>query len=318
MEAPPSIILDTDMGNDIDDALALVMLHELQRLGECRLIGVTVCKGTPWASAYTRLINARCGQPDLPVGQIEYGPTPEHGNFVRQIAEPRGPWPQSEDAVSLLRRLLASQSDQTVVLVSIGFFTNLSRLLESGPDGASPLGGRELVARKTRFVSSMAGNFRPDISSGPDVGNPEFNIRTDIAAARHFAAHCPCPMIFSGFEIGVSILSPASAIEAILAVEPDNPVAAAYAAYLPMPYDRPMWDQTAVLQAVRPDAGYFDLSAPGNIGIDPKGYTDFTPCAGGPHHHLILCPEQIGRVRDSIIQLSTRFSAPLQKPAPSP
>ena len=35
---PVPVIFDTDMWNDVDDALALAMLHSLESRGECRLI----------------------------------------------------------------------------------------------------------------------------------------------------------------------------------------------------------------------------------------------------------------------------------------
>lgn len=307
MTPPPAVLLDTDMGNDIDDALALAMLHELQRLEECRLIGITISKGNPWAAAYTRLVNARCGNPAIPIGEGKDAPTPEDGNFIRLLAEPQGNPLVAEDAVALLRRLLAAQPDQSVILVTIGFFTNVSRLIDSPSDEISDLDGRALVARKVRFVSCMAGNFRPEISTGPDVGNPEFNIRTDIPAAQNFVEKCPCPIFFSGFEIGAAVLFPAVEMEKILAVEPHHPVAAGYAAYLPMPYDRQSWDQTAVLQAIRPDAGYFELSKPGYVRIDAEGYTEFAFDQDGPHRYLSLPTEGIPRVREAIIALSIQF-----------
>ena len=37
------VIFDTDMGNDIDDAMALAILHALSDRGECELIGITFC-----------------------------------------------------------------------------------------------------------------------------------------------------------------------------------------------------------------------------------------------------------------------------------
>lgn len=116
-------------------------------------------------------------------------------------------------------------------------------------------------------------------------------------------------MIFSGFEIGSAVMFPASAIEPILAAEPDNPVAAAYAAYIPMPYDRQCWDQTAVLHGVRPDAGYFDLSEPGRVTVDAGGYTRFSPDPAGTHRLLVLPEAGIDRARDAIIRLSTAFPA---------
>ena len=62
------VIFDTDMGNDIDDALALAMLHALTDRGECQLIGVTLTNANPAAVPYVRMINRFYGRADLPVG----------------------------------------------------------------------------------------------------------------------------------------------------------------------------------------------------------------------------------------------------------
>src|SRR5277367_3346674 len=62
------LIFDTDMGNDIDDALALAMLHALTDRGECQLIGVTLTNAAPAAVPYIRMLNRFYGRPDLPVG----------------------------------------------------------------------------------------------------------------------------------------------------------------------------------------------------------------------------------------------------------
>ena len=50
------VIFDTDMGNDIDDALALAMLHSLTDRGECQLIGVTLTNANPAAIPYIRTL----------------------------------------------------------------------------------------------------------------------------------------------------------------------------------------------------------------------------------------------------------------------
>src|SRR3954447_24362449 len=62
------IIFDTDMGNDVDDALALGILHSLSDRAECRLIGVTLTNANPSAVPYVHLVNAFYGRPDIPVG----------------------------------------------------------------------------------------------------------------------------------------------------------------------------------------------------------------------------------------------------------
>ena len=66
-------------------------------------------------------------------------------------------------ATSLYRQLLALQPDTSVTIISVGFSTNLAALLDSPADSYSDLTGRELVARKVKLLSVMAGCFdRPD------------------------------------------------------------------------------------------------------------------------------------------------------------
>jgi inosine-uridine nucleoside N-ribohydrolase len=57
--------------------------------------------------------------------------------------------PNLPDAVELYRQILAAQPDHSVVIVSIGFLTNISNLLRSGPDQYSSLTGVELVNQKS-------------------------------------------------------------------------------------------------------------------------------------------------------------------------
>src|SRR5579863_9543814 len=62
------VIFDTDMGNDVDDALALAMLHTLTDRGECELIGVTLTNANPDAFIYIKMVNGFYGRENLPVG----------------------------------------------------------------------------------------------------------------------------------------------------------------------------------------------------------------------------------------------------------
>src|SRR6266853_6447718 len=84
---PTPVIFDTDMGNDVDDALALAMLHALESRGECRLIGVTITKDNPWAAPYVDLVNTFYGRAHIPVGMVTGGVTPEARPMVQVPAE---------------------------------------------------------------------------------------------------------------------------------------------------------------------------------------------------------------------------------------
>jgi inosine-uridine nucleoside N-ribohydrolase len=306
---PVPLVLDTDMGNDIDDAIALAVIHALDQRGECRLLGVTLTKDNPWAAPFVDLVNTFYGRGEIPIGVVHDGKTPEDDAYIRVISEKKATGGSAlyrrdltdgrsaPEAVALLRKLLASQADHSVVLVQVGFSTNLARLLDSRGDQASPLGGRDLVARKVRLLSIMGGAFPPLLA--------EYNIKTDLPASTKLFSEWPTEIVASGFEIGKAVLYPALSIENDFGYVEHHPVADAYRAYEKMPYDRPMWDPTAVLYGVRPDRGYFDLSPRGAIRVDAGGFTRFTPEENGKHRFLILTEEQRVRVREALVQLAS-------------
>ena len=50
---PLRVIFDTDLGNDIDDVLALQMLLNYEQEGKIDLLGITLCKANPATIAFT-------------------------------------------------------------------------------------------------------------------------------------------------------------------------------------------------------------------------------------------------------------------------
>ena len=297
------VIFDTDMGNDVDDALALAMLHALESRGECRLIGVTVTKDNPWAPVFVDLVDTFYGRGNIPVGMVKGGVTPEASKMIQEPAERRradgtlvyprrlGSGAEAVEAVALLRRLLAAQKDGSVVIVQVGFSTNLARLLDAPEDV-------DLVRRKVKLLSVMAGNFVEP--------KPEFNVQKDTASARKLFERWPGEMVVSGFEIGAAMKFPAARIERDFAWAADHPVVEAYRNYMKMPYDRQTWDLTAVLYAVRPWGGYFDLSERGKIANDDTGRTTFRKDAAGKQRYLVLTEAQRARTLECMIGLASQ------------
>jgi inosine-uridine nucleoside N-ribohydrolase len=291
------VIFDTDMGNDIDDALALALLHALESRGECRIIAVTITKDNRWAAPYIDLVNTFYRRPAIPIGMVKgSGVTPADSAMIRVPAERKRPdgsfvYPHkllsgadAPDAVSVLRKALEAQPDHAVTIVQVGFSTNLARL------------PRELVGRKVKLLVMMAGDFAKR--------NPEFNIKMDIPSAQKLLRDWPTPIVTSGFEIGNSMLFPAASITRDFPA--DHPVAEAYRNYQKFPYDRPTWDITAALYAVRPNDGYFSLSEPGTINVDAKGVTTSIPAADGKHRYLVMDDVQRARALEAMILLSSQ------------
>jgi purine nucleosidase len=67
---PVRIIFDTDMGNDVDDALALALLHACESRGEARILAVTITKDNRWAATFVDLLDTFYGRPGIPVGMV--------------------------------------------------------------------------------------------------------------------------------------------------------------------------------------------------------------------------------------------------------
>jgi inosine-uridine nucleoside N-ribohydrolase len=287
---PVSIIFDTDMGNDVDDAIALAVLHSLETRGEAKILAVTITKDNRLAAPFVALFNRVYGRPNIPIGVVRDGATKDEGKYLRTVLDSFGGAAESSypDAVELLRSTLAAQPDGSVVIVQVGFSTNLARLLATD---------RELIAKKVRLLCTMAGNFVET--------TPEFNVVRDIPAAQQVFGEWPGDVVSSGFEVGRAIRYPAKRIASDFGWTAKSPLVEAYKAYKPMPYDEPLWDPSAALYAVRPDAGYYSLSPAGKIQVDAKGATRFV-VGQGRQHYLIVNEEQKARVLEAISLLASQ------------
>ena len=314
--APVKLIFDTDMGNDVDDLMALAMIHNLQKRGACELLAVTVTKDHPQAAAFVDAVDTLYGYPDTPIGVVRDGAAKEAGKFNLLADEKNADgslrYPHdlksgadAPEAVGLIKEILAKQPDGSVVIAQVGFFTNLARLLDDAE-------GKALVAKKVKVLSIMAGAFQ---TVQWNTRHLEYNVKLDIPAAQKLAKQWPTPIVWSGFEIGVAAAFPHVVIEQDLNYIPHHPLKEAYYLYNPPPHDRPTWDPTAVLYAILPDRGYFDLSPPGNVLVEDDSATLFRPTKDGKgkHRFLVMSPEQTARVREAIVQLSVEPPPPAKK-----
>jgi inosine-uridine nucleoside N-ribohydrolase len=288
------VIFDTDMGNDVDDALALAMLHALTDRGECQLIGVTLTNANQAAFTYIRMVNGFYGREDLPVGvaskDLKGGDGDGYMTATLRAMHYAGGG-AFDSAPHVLRSLLQNATEK-VVIVQTGFSTNLAALLNSPEDLA-------LVREKVALVVAMAGNF----ADASPQSRPEYNVHIDVASAKAVFERWPTPIVFSGFEIGRELLFPAAAVEHDFAWAEPNPIAESYKAYKKMPYDRPTWDLTAVLEAVRPGR-YFGHSGNGSVAVSADGVTRFT-AGSGDRQFLRLDPARRAEILSVLELLSS-------------
>jgi inosine-uridine nucleoside N-ribohydrolase len=310
---PAGLIFDTDLCGDCGDVLALGMVHALESRGACRLLAVTISTDHELAAPFTSAVNTFYGRGRVPIGAVGAGGVKATSPFLSLVEKTDGgklcfphelqPGRGARPATAVLREVLAAEPDHSVVVVQVGFATNLARLLSSPPDERCPLGGEELLRRKVRFLSVMAGAFRP-IERNPHYR--EYNVTQDIPSAQHLAQRWPTPVVWSGFEVGASLLYPSARIAHDYGYVAHHPLAEAYRLANPPARNQPTWDLTAVLEAAYPDRAYFDHSLDGTVTIDPDGFTRFTAGPSGRHRYLILEPARRERALEALVQLASQ------------
>lgn len=321
---PVRLIFDTDICGDCDDVLALGMIHSLQSRGYCRLLAVTISVDHEQAAPFVDAVNTFYGRGDIPIGVVRKGGVVEKSAFLSLVEEKdaAGHYRYPHDllsgrsapgATAVLRKTLAAQPDHSVVIAQVGFSTNLARLLDSPPDEHSPLPGLELVRRKVKLLSLMAGAFTPIEGNKHYL---EYNVIKDVKSAQALADRWPTGMVYSGFEIGIALPYPATSIEHDYNYVPHHPLAEAYIRRNPPPHNRPTWDLTSVLYAVLADRSYFDLSPSGKVTVAADGFSRFEETANGNHAYLILRPGQKPRVLEALVQLSSQPAGRVEGPQP--
>jgi inosine-uridine nucleoside N-ribohydrolase len=296
---PTSIIFDTDMGGDYDDVGALTILHALADDGEARILATFACHQALMNSFCIDVINQYYGRPDLPLGVPFKGMNGDVGlvgekwadsliaHFPHRLTE-RADLP---DAVQEYRRILAGEPDNSVVVVTVGFVSNLSYLLQSPPDKYSPLDGKQLVANKVKHLVAMFGWFPQ---------GREFNALVDAPASIVVAEQWPTRIIFSGFEIGNEIITGKRLRESNIKNTPAKEVYTICGQYEQQ--GRPSWDQTAVLAGVRGVERYFN-TVKGRINMEGNGANTWTNDPNGKHEYLTwkMSPKELTTIIEDLM-----------------
>ncbi len=310
----PLVIFDTDMGPDIDDVLALAMLHSYQKQGMIEIAAVTVSRDSEAGAKYSDVVNTFFGRPDIPIGMY-YGDISYNYDDRISYVSTADSWPNDvaenpiEPGYVIQRRVLANAAvtGRDVLIIQTGFSGNLSDLVESGGDDISEMTGAELIQDTVPMLSIMAGAF--------DRGIVEFNVEKDVPSARKVFDLWPGPMAVSPFELGYAIHYPYSSIRSDFNWVDRHPVRTAYEFAdlswhedAPPFYDMRSWDLTSVIEAIEPEAEYFLRSGNGTVTVDGNGRTYFNE-DGGQHYLLNRAgeysQEQRQRVIDRMIELTS-------------
>lgn len=174
MSHPIPLILDTDIGTDIDDTWALAVLLRSPEV-DVRLV-LSATGDTAYRARLLAKFLQVSGRCDIPVGVGMYA---EDESLPRRLQEA---WVQGyaledypgrvhTDGVAALVETILS-APEPVTLLAIGPLTNIAAALEREPS----------IARRVHFVG-MHGSVYRGYGGAPEA-HAEYNVRLDVAASR--------------------------------------------------------------------------------------------------------------------------------------
>ena len=289
--ATARVILDTDIGTDIDDAYALAAL--IQR-PELELRGVTTVSGDTAARARLAaklLATAGARFRSVPVFAGEPGST----QYMKQVDWAAGYSAANlhdSGAVEFMRREITAKPG-AVTLIAIGELTNVAALLESEPG----------IVQQIRAVALMGGAIHRGYAPGSKP-EPEWNIKSNVAAAR------------TVFTSGVPLLVAPLDSTADLRLTPEMRVAL-FSRGMPLTDAlaslNSIWRHTNTWKAENPtlfDVLAVELAAPRqphalvplHVEVDDDGLTRVTE--GAPNARVALEVDAAAFMRDIVARLS--------------
>ena len=179
------IIIDTDIGDDIDDAYALALACSLPNV---KLLGVTTMFGeTHKRAMLAAKLLQRAGHANIPV--IAGIPGPSKMGLQQEWAQNfNSSAIRKEDVTAFMQRMIL-QNPKEITIVGIGALTNIAALITEHPD----------IKAKIKNIVIMGGSVYRGYAPGSKP-EPEWNIRCDPAAAK-IVFTSGIPLTMAGLEV---------------------------------------------------------------------------------------------------------------------
>jgi hypothetical protein len=240
--APIGIVYNTSMTRP-DAALALAALYGFANRREARVGAVCVAGAGLATAVYCDVVNRfytpgppRTGTPALPVGRAAASPLPPDSPMVQPAVARLG-----DNGEPLYARSIYKVSDTSLaeaVLRNGVIFSAESAVVLSAP--------ATWLARSLDLFGAKD-QYRQRVKRLVIVESAE--TAKDPAALRRIIAEWPSPIYFSGRDVGQALQFPGASVDELFRWAPAHPVADAYRAFRPMPYDAPADDLAAMFHA---------------------------------------------------------------------
>jgi len=243
-----TVILETDIGGDVDDVGALTMLLDGAKKYGYRMGGISLNRIAPHIVEGVRALLCKHGFENLPIATAVSGPESSSSYLDAMAAYlPENADLHTVSAFDFYKELFEKAEDASITIVSVGFLQNLDKVWRRDPG---------LFEKKVRAVIVMGGSFLCD----PDYREYNFTGENHSEETADFIKEFPGQAIYVGWEAGDKVWTDVSSKKDV----PD-PVIAAYGAFGSrpglFPYKRESWDPVTADFAIHGEGVYYRLSS---------------------------------------------------------
>jgi inosine-uridine nucleoside N-ribohydrolase len=270
---PQLAVLDTDIGDDIDDAFALALVL---RSPELHLLGVETAFGDTELRA--RLVDrylASVGRSDIPVLA---GVETKSDHFTQAAYARQWPLRKHAEAVKFLLGQIRAHPGQ-ITLIAIGPLVNIQAAIERDP----------ATFRKLKRVVLMGGSVYRGYDGNQGDRNtppsPEWNILCDPAGARELLASGVPVFVMPLDSTQIRLENPSLGMVFAHGSPLTDQLTLLYHQWTAKAewHSPTLYDPVAVTYAIRPD---LCPATPVRLEVDDKGFT--RPVAGAPNAQVCL------------------------------
>lgn len=271
---PQLAIIDTDIGDDIDDAFAVALALRSQEL---HILGITTAYGDTElrAQLLDRYLGA-IGRADIPVAA---GVATPHNNVLTQAAYAHQARERKHpDAVAFLLDQIRAHPGQ-ITLIAIGPLFNVQAAIERD----------SVTFRQLRRVVIMGGSiyrgYGDDKNGSPRPPEPEWNIKCDPAGARALLSAGVPVFVMPLDSTQIPLQTPAQGEIFSHGSALTDQLTLLYHQWTGASEWRTptLFDPVAVAYAIRPE---LCPATPMRLQIDDKGFT--RPMQGAPNAQVCL------------------------------
>lgn len=277
-----TVIFDTDIGADSDDAVAFAYICTQVKENKCKLPLVSLSTSRKGAVAFTRAVLHSYGLNSEICQMQKTLPCDTYDHYARKSIDKYGFADDAQDVLDSWEQVY-TQSKESITLIVVGPQTNLAAFIQKNPP---------LFFEKTAGIYIMGGRFDKEV--------PEFNIENDISAAKYVCENSKdIPRYYLPFEEGFKLFTGKAFYK-----KWEHPIgfalknmALACGIQKEEDFVRRSWDPLTCLAVFSPEL--FQMQA-GEITIDDKGISTFKKdgnekCFLLTMQDVRLCGEEIER-----------------------